>query len=330
MTTTTQGVRACVHCMHLGTDDNGKYICRATEALGKFDYVRGFNVQRTAYEMRAPKGRCGEEGKLWQEIPDPAAARREAVQLEAAAYSVPRFARMRQAAATVAAFPGAALDGAAGAVASRWRGMKMAAKRFSERVAAAKAAYYGIQDNTAEPPKLLTVDPIEEAKAIAEGAAAVVNKDAMLDAVADVNVARLEAAIAEAKGEAPADTTEPAISDASVAQVDVDRLAPEAQKPADPRSESAAAQAVAALVAVLLAAWIAGGVLSYAAQQRYSVDVAPARLGQSGWLPCCHEVPRGQRCVSCRTGAVSTHFACGPCPRCERLRRKAPVRRYEA
>lgn len=69
---TIEQFRACVHCQHFRDADKGQPLCGRAEALnGTWDVVRGERRRKGAYEMRQPRGPCGQEGRLWEAPPLP-------------------------------------------------------------------------------------------------------------------------------------------------------------------------------------------------------------------------------------------------------------------
>lgn len=308
-----QTVRACVHC-HLLREINGKLICAADEARStKLDLVLGEYTQRGAYEMRAPKGPCGPEGKLYLELSAPVKAEVAAI---VRANGPSTAVRVREMASAVYSFPGNVMVGTGQLIGDKWRGGKAKLARFGQRIAAARAAYHGITDNTVDPPVLLTADPIAEAQAVADGKGPIVNAEAM---------AQLELAPEVLKPGVPAQT-EPTISDASVddksaaqgeAAADAAKPVPLA-KVADHRQEAAAAQAVALAVTALLLGYIVAGLATYSANHQGTLSslfrTSEAHAGNN-----CTECRKGEYCYPCIPPRKRREAGCAP--------RKAP--RYQ-
>lgn len=289
-----QNVRACIHC-HLLREVNGKLICAADEARStKLDLVLGEYTQRGAYEMRAPKGPCGPEGKLYQELAAPVKAEVAAI---VRANGPSTAVRVREMASAVYSFPGNVMVGTGQLIGDKWRGGKARLARFGQRVAAARAAYHGITDNTVDPPVLLTADPIAEAQAVADGKGPIVNAEAM----AQLELAPEVLKPGAAQGEAATDAAKPV------------PLA----KPADPRQEQAVAQAVALAITVLLLGYIVAGMATYSANHPGTLSsllrTSEAHAGN------CTECRKGEYCYPCIPPRKGHEAGCAP--------RKAP--RYQ-
>lgn len=308
-----QNVRACIHCQLL-REINGKLICAADEARStKLDLVLGEYTQRGAYDMRAPKGPCGPEGKLYLELSAPVKAEVAAI---VRANGPSTAVRVREMASAVYSFPGNVMVGTVQIIGDKWRGGKARLARFGQRVAAARAAWHGIMDNTVEPPVLLTADPIAEAQAVADGKGPIVNAEAM---------AQLELAPEVLKPGAPTQT-EPTISDASVddksaaqgeAAADAAKQAVPLANVADHRQEAAVAQAIALAITALLLGYIVAGMAVYGANHPGTLSsllrTSEAHAGN------CTECRKGEYCYPCIPPRKGHEAGCTP--------RKAP--RYQ-
>lgn len=95
-------LKTCRDCAHLRVERD-KLVCAAVQAMQQLDVVLGEYVKPSAYQMRASKGKCGPEGKLWEERPNNVQEANEYVEHAAAnvrevvsmrEYYGPKFARL--------------------------------------------------------------------------------------------------------------------------------------------------------------------------------------------------------------------------------------------
>ncbi len=292
-------IRACIHC-HLLRELNGKLVCTAPEATStKLDVVLGQFPQRGAYEMRAPKGACGPEGRLWREIGESLAAEVDAI---ARTHGPSMATKVKATALHVLGAPARAGQH----MATSWAA-------FTARCGAAKAAFFGIRDNVrGEPGEVIALkaEPVEEAKAIQDGAAPVVNEPLAAELLKPGSDAATNAQV-----EALRDTA------AQMRAQDAGEAAPAAKPaapvplatPSDPRKEAAIAQAVSLAVVALLLGYIAAGMAYHEPKaERLILDTLKANGIVS--RTCC-EKGKPARCYPCpdgpqqevRTCPVPTH-----------------------
>lgn len=287
-------ILACVHCANLreidGRTGRDRFVCGLAEAVEKLDVVRGIRPQMSAYAMRAPKAACGPEGRLFVEIKAPEAeVKAEAAEMQPSEPKVPLGQRLAFGAAFAVGAVMAPFVVAGSAVADRWR-------LLGAQGSAALQAWRNVRDNVrpeAEPIALVAIEaPIEEAKAVQAGGEAIVNQEAMIDALADKQVADLRETAAQMR-EQDQKGAEP--------EPEAERVA--LAKPIDPAKDSQAAGIMACLTAICLLSFIAAWIL--AEYQRVTPrgilrdDGTISRIGARDF-PCCWDVPKGHPCIRCR------------------------------
>lgn len=274
-------VRACVNCVNMRVEGD-KLVCGLEIAMDKFDLVRGFQPQLSAYFVRSPKGACGPDANLFEPMAAPAMA--EQVEAVRVRYGAVVATRAKEGALAVLAMPGNVVAGVAS-------GVKARLGRFSAKVARARAAWSSIEDNSA--PKLLTADPIAEAEAVAAGQGPVVNQEAMLEAVGDANVRALrEASARMARVEENATAT---VEEKVTAIMAPDSAPVPLAVPADPASERKVANAVAVALAMVLVGYVAAGMVFAASQSASATD----RVFGDYRNTCCDK-GNPSRCWPCR------------------------------
>lgn len=290
-------ILACVHCANLreidGRTGRDRFVCGLAEAVEKLDVVRGIRPQMSAYAMRAPKAACGPEGRLFVEIKTPEAeVKAEAAEMQPGEPKVPLGHRVAIGAAFAVGALVAPFVVAGGAIADRWR-------MLGAQCSAARQAWRNVRDNV-RPEAVAVVAlvaieaPIEEAKAVQAGGEAIVNQEAMIDALADKQVAELRDVAAQMREQdQKASEPEP--------EAPAERVA--LAKPMDPAKDSQAAGIMACLVAIGLLSFIAAWIL--AEYQRVTPrgilrdDGTISRIGARDF-PCCWDVPKGHPCIRCR------------------------------
>ena len=234
-------IKACVHCVSLQTDENGKLVCGLEIAVDKFDLVRGFRPQMSAYAMRANGGKCGPDGKLWQEQ---LLGVRDTIEAARVSHGQSALVQVGRLATNVVCLPG-------DLAVSLYRGARARAKRFAERVSAARAGWHSIQDNAA--PKLLTAepDPIAEAQTVID---------------------KVEPELFNPEVPPKADPVPLAVA-------------------TDPRKEAAAAQAVALAVGALLFGYICAGMLALPVQGEGDTRRTCCEKSRNGEPARCYPCP---------------------------------------
>lgn len=282
--------KACLTCLHIQKDDAGKYVCRLF--TDKFDLVQGTYPHLSAYAARNHKDKCGPEGRRHEAVP-------EAVQQEVdaiiASHGPSVGLRVRDLGLRVMMAPAYAIGATVDASRNRWRAGKQGLANFGARVAAARAAFRGIQDNTQEPVVLIAAkpDPIEEAKAIEAGAPAVVNAELVAELRPEVLKPGSDPEPATGKPEpAPAVAAEPE----AIEQVRPVPLA----VPTDPKFEAKVAATAAAVVAVLLLGYVAAGLLHNVQWPRGTLSGLV-----TGKVTCC-ERGNPSRCYPCEKARTAT------------------------